>query len=92
MWGCFEPGLSDLGGGEGADFDSPQSARPPLCWQPGLNYRTQSTNPKTWAVNPFQVSLSQQGMGGGAYKSQKLKSSQCAGVKGAQSLWETWFP
>ena len=91
MWGRFELGLSAPGGGEGADFDSPQSARPPLCRQPGLNYRTQSTNPETWAVNPFRVSLSLQGVGGGAYKSQELKSSQCAGVKEI-NLWETWFP
>lgn len=33
MWGCFELALSAQGG-EGIDFDSPQSARPPLCQQP----------------------------------------------------------
>ena len=53
MWGPFEPALNAPGGGEGADFDSPHSASPPLCLQPRLNYSTQSTNPETWAVNPF---------------------------------------
>ena len=32
---CFELVLSSHGG-EGIDFDSPQSARPPLCQQPTL--------------------------------------------------------
>ena len=61
MWGCFEPALR-ASGGEGADFDSPQSARPHLRQQPalpraGLNHGAQPTrraresHPKTLAVN-----------------------------------------